>query len=173
MAMALLRMRMVMPLVVTLVAAACRSGAPETDRADSSAATSVADAIAAVRAADSSLAQAVAARDVNRTVSFYAEDASMLPVAEPIVTGREAIRAEWTKIFAIPGFANASRTVHVDASGDLAYTRGTFQAQLTSPDGKPVTEVGKWVSVWRRQADGAWRVVVEIYNTDAPPPEHG
>ena len=39
----------------------------------------------------------------------------------------------------IPGFANESRTVHVDASGDLAYTRGTFQARLTSPDGKPVT----------------------------------
>ena len=169
-----IRTRLVMPIVIAFVAAACgQPGASAANRADSTAAKSVADAIAAVRVADSSLAQAVAARDVDRTVSFYAEDASMLPVAEPIVTGREAIRAEWTKLFAIPGFANDSRTVHVDASGDLAYTRGTYVTRLSSPDGKPVTEVGKWVSVWRRQADGAWRVVVEIYNTDAPPPEHG
>ena len=132
------------------------------------------NATAALRAADSALQQAVAARDVDRTATFYAPDAVLLPAAEPQITGREAIRAEWAKLFAIPAFANTSRTTQLEvaASGELAFTRGVYETRLTGQDRRPVTERGKWVSVWRRQADGSWRIVVDAYNTDTPPPDH-
>ena len=136
--------------------------------------TSMAEAEAAVRAADVALQRAIEARDLERTVAFYAADARLLPAAAPIISGRDAIRAEWTELYAIPAFASIATLaeVTVAASGDLAYTRGSYETRMTGQDGKPVTEKGKYVTIWRRQADGSWLIVVDIYNTDTPPPDH-
>ena len=158
-----------LPLYITMVAAvACSQGSMGENAADMRAADE-----RAVRMADSSLAAAVEAKDVDRTASFYADDAVQLPVAEPLVSGRAAIRDEWAKVYGIPGMTNKSRLESVEVSGgSLAYTRGTYESTMLAPDGKPATERGKWITVWRRQADGTWRVAADIYNTDAPPPLH-
>lgn len=152
------------------------AGASGGDAARTEGATALprAAAEASLRAADSALQAAVAAKDAARTAALYAMDAVLLPVAEPVVTGRPAIQAEWTKVFGIPGFDNSARLtkVEVAASGDLGYTRGTYATTMAGTDGRSTTEVGKWVSVWRREADGQWRVVADIFNTDTPPPDH-
>lgn len=131
-------------------------------------------ALDAIRTADAALSKAVSDRDLERTVAFYANDASILPLAEPIVTGAEAIRREWQHIFTIPGYQGITKTttVEVSRSGDLGYTQGTYTAEFNLADGTSATERGKWVSVWKKQADGTWKVAVEIYNTDEPPPDH-
>ena len=127
-----------------------------------------------LRSADSALTAAIAAKDVDRTTAFYDENAELLPVAEPVVVGREAIRREWADIFGIPGFASTANLtrVEVSADGTLAYTRGTYETTMTGSDRRPTVEVGKWVTVWRRSSDGSWRIVQDITNTDAPPPDH-
>jgi ketosteroid isomerase-like protein len=130
--------------------------------------------VATLRAADSLLQLALTARDADRAAAFYAEDAVLLPVAEPIVEGRTAIRDEWRHLFAIPGYSAAAGLVAAvtSADGTLGYTRGTYASPMLAPDGQEVVERGKWVSVWRRDPEGRWRIVVDIYNTDAPPPDH-
>ena len=127
-----------------------------------------------LRAWDAALQQAVSARDLHAIVAFYADDAVLLPAAEPAVSGKSAIREEWHHILSIPDFASKSALTHLDiaASGDLGYTAGTYVATLRGEDGNIVTEPGKWVSVWKRQGDGTWRIVVDTYNTDIPPPDH-
>ena len=150
--------------VAIVLASACarqdRSGREELERS--------------LRTADSALTAAIAARDTGRTASFYEDDAELLPVAEPAVTGREAIRRKWAEFFGIPGFSNQSRLTQLDVStdGTLAYTRGTYETAMTGTDGQPTVERGKWVTVWRRQSDGSWRIVQDISNTDTPPPDH-
>ncbi|MGH7631005.1 MAG: YybH family protein [Gemmatimonadales bacterium] len=131
-------------------------------------------ALDALRSADAALSKAVADKNLEGILQSYAADASILPVAEPIVTGTQAIRAEWEHILAIPGYRSTSTAVEVEVSraGDLGYTRGTYAATFDLSDGTTATERGKWVSVWKKQADGTWRVAVEIYNTDEPPPAH-
>lgn len=133
-----------------------------------------ASSLASLRAADSALQIAVSAADIEATVAFYADDAVMLPVAEPIVQGRDAIREEWTHVFGIPGYANAARLITADvaASGDLGYTRGTYESPMLAPDGSRIVERGKWVTVWKREPDGTWKITVDVYNTDRPPPDH-
>lgn len=133
-----------------------------------------AQAEAALRAADSALQVAVEAKDAARTAAFYATDAQLLPVAEPVVSGRPAIEREWANVYGIPGFQNRARMTRLEIaeSGDLAFTQGTYESAMRGADGKPTTEVGKWISVWRREADGQWRVVADIFNTDSPPPDH-
>lgn len=137
-------------------------------------ASDAATGTAALRAADSALAAAVAAKDPGRTADLYMADATLLPIAEPPIVGREAIRREWAKTFGIPGFQNRARTTRLEvaAGGDLAFTQGTYESAMTGADGRPTVERGKWVTVWRRESDGKWRVTTDISNTDAPPPEH-
>jgi ketosteroid isomerase-like protein len=154
----------------TLLAAGCLAilGCTERRPADD------AHASLAVKSADASFQQAVAAKDLNRIMSFYADDAVLMPAAKPLLTGKAAITNEWKELLAIPAFQNASKLaqVEVSASADLAYTRGSYETRLMGEDGKLVTEPGKWLSVWRKQPDGSWRVAIETYNTDIPPPDH-
>jgi ketosteroid isomerase-like protein len=39
---------------------------------------------------------------------------------------------------------------------------------MTGPDKKPATERGHYVAVWRKQADGTWKVAVDAPSSDAP-----
>ena len=123
---------------------------------------------------DIALQKAVADGDLDKIMTFYADDAVLMPTAEPIVVGKVAIREEWQHILSIPDFQNKSALTKVDVSksGDLAYSMGTYLSTMRGENGQLVTEPGKWLSVWRRQADGSWLVVAATYNTDIPPPDH-
>lgn len=127
-----------------------------------------------IRKADASVQVAVERKNLDSLISFYAEDAFLLPTAEPIVKGKEAIRAEWSHIFNIPNFNNKSvlAKVEVSKAGDMAYTMGYYEAVMMGEDGNLTKEPGKWVSIWKKQSNGEWRIIVDIYNTDIPPPDH-
>ena len=131
-------------------------------------------ALKALREADRSLQDAIAAKDLDRITSFYAGDATLHPTAKPGIAGKDGIRSEWAAILRIPDFASKSdvRTVDVSASGDLGYTAGTYTATLRGEDGAIVSEPGKYLTVWKKQQDRSWKVAIETYNTDIPPPDH-
>jgi ketosteroid isomerase-like protein len=156
---------------VAVAVSGCGSNAPQRE---APIAFDSARAVASLRAADSALTAAVDAKDPARTAGFYAADATLLPVAEPLVAGRAAIEREWAKVFGIPGFRNQARITQVEVArdGSLAYTRGTYETEMADANGAPVVERGKWVTVWRRDSTGDWRIVADIFNTDAPPPLH-
>src|ERR1700694_3596265 len=123
---------------------------------------------AAIRAASAEWAKVAAAKDLEKTLSYYADDASMFPPNAPIVTGPEARRTMWTKLLA-PNelvFSNAATKVEVARSGDLAYEVGTFQESFKDDKGQPVNVVGKYVVGWKKQASGQWKAIVDIFNTD-------
>ena len=126
---------------------------------------------AAIREADAASVKAIAAKQVNATVSYYDEEASILMPNAPIVTGREEIRKAWEQMFATPGFNLAPKTTKVEVarSGDLAYSQGTYEFTANDPQGKPVNDRGKFVVVWKKQTDGAWKIVADIWNSDVPP----
>ena len=127
-----------------------------------------------LRKADSSLQDAINRKDLDLLLSFYSTDAYLLPTAEPIVKGKESIRAEWNHIFEIPNFDSKSTLTKIEISkgGDMAYSMGYYEATMMGEDGNMTQEPGKWVSIWKKQSDGAWRIIVDMYNTDIPPPDH-
>jgi hypothetical protein len=62
-------------------------------------------------------------------------------------------------------------TIRVESSkaGDLAYSHGTYVDKFTDPKtNKPVSETGKYVCVYRKEADGAWKSILDINNADGP-----
>ena len=112
------------------------------------------------------------AKDVDTVLSFFADDASSFPPNASIVTGKEAIRAHLSEAFSRRDFAISWQTtkVEVSRSGDLAYSHGTYEETVNDPEGNPVTDKGKWVTVWEKQPDGTWKVVADIWNSDQPAP---
>ena len=58
----------------------------------------------------------------------------------------------------------------IAASGELGWTTGSFVSVAPGPDGTPARTEGRYVSIWRRQDDGSWKVVMDLGNPIAPPP---
>ena len=52
----------------------------------------------------------------------------------------------------------------ISASGDLGYTYGTFEFRSKDKEGKETVNHGKYMSVWKKQADGSWKVAVDMGN---------
>lgn len=94
---------------------------------------------------------------------FYAEDARLLPPNHPIVSGRSNIRDFFQGMVDAGVGAVSLGSVDLGASGDLAYQVGTYWL------GKPAPDTGKFIEVYRRQADGSWRCVADIFNSDQAP----
>ena len=150
-------------LAVALVVAACAqqpAAPPDTRAADE----------AAVRAAIKEWAAAAQAKDAAKFVSFYTEDAVVMLEDSPDITGMAAIREALTGMMQDPNFSLsfAPDRVEVSRSGDLAYETGPFTMIMSGPDGKPATEKGHYVAVWRKQAGGAWKVAVDAPLSDPP-----
>lgn len=115
--------------------------------------------------------QAAQAKDVEKFVSNYAPDASVYSPGMPIATGSGPIRDTITQMFALPGFSIQfdPAKAEVSASGDLAYTTGTYQATMNDAAGNPMTETGKYVTAYKKQSDGQWKATEDIFNADAAP----
>ena len=58
--------------------------------------------------------------------------------------------------------------VEVARSGDLAYVTGTYELSETDAKGKPMTDKGKYLEVWKKQVDGNWKCVIDMFNSDLP-----
>jgi uncharacterized protein (TIGR02246 family) len=127
------------------------------------------DEEAAVRAADEQWSQVAGAKDLEKTVGFYADDGILQPPGSPALAGKDAIRTFWVAAFQDPAYELSWKTVDagVARSGDLAYTRGSYDFTYTA-GGKVVREHGKDLVVWKRQADGSWKVVVDMFSADGP-----
>jgi len=126
----------------------------------------------AVREIETEWSKAAATKDVERFASFYADDATAFGPGTPMVTGKDAIRKTLDVFFATPGVSLSLQLTKVEVSrgGDLAYCSGTYTGTMNDPKGKPVTDKGKYVVVYKKQPDGKWKCVADIWNTDLPAP---
>jgi len=124
----------------------------------------------ALRDLDAKWSAAAGAKDVDKTVSYYAESAVVMPPNASAATTRESIRSAWKEMLTAPGASISWKATKVEVakSEDLAYVSGTYQATMTDASGKPVNDHGKYVVIFKKQTDGAWKVVADIWNSDLP-----
>jgi uncharacterized protein (TIGR02246 family) len=119
----------------------------------------------AVRDADEAWSNAAVAKDLDKTVSFYADDAMVLPPNQPMATSKDAIRNLWKGLLdSVTDISWKTTRVEVAKSGDMACLIGTYE--LTMKDG--TKDKGKYCEVWAKQADGKWKVGTDMFNSDLP-----
>jgi uncharacterized protein (TIGR02246 family) len=135
--------------------------APDTREADAK----------AIREGEVAWNQDWAAKDLDKIVSHYADDANLEVPEMAIVSGKDAMRATLKGLLMDPNVSLTFATAQVEVAkgGDLAYSRGTYTMTQSDPKTKkPVAEKGKYVTVYRKGTDGSWKAIQDINNADAP-----
>jgi len=124
-----------------------------------------------LRAADAAWLKTYEAKDVDKAVAFCDEQGSLLWPNAPRATGKNAIAKATASAFAIPDFKLEWHPdqVAVARSGELGYTSGTYTWTFKDASGKPASDKGKYLTVWKKQKDGSWTVLLDMFNTDLPP----
>jgi ketosteroid isomerase-like protein len=153
--------------LMTVALTACQpTTGPAT--ANSNAADSNTDTEAAsIRSEADAWFKAIAAKDLEKTLSFYAPDAQYLSAGRPAAATPEARRKLWVEDYATPGFSSDEMTTQIEVAGskDLAYQRGTYVSTMQNEQGQMTKSAGKFVVVWKKQG-GRWKAIIDMDNTD-------
>jgi len=113
-----------------------------------------------------------AAKDADKVLAHYADDAIVMTPGEAPMKGKDAIKSGLGGMMADKALSLSFKATKVDVakSGDLAYTQGDYELTATNPKThKPVTDHGTYVTTYRKQADGSWKAIVDIA-TSGPAP---
>lgn len=113
----------------------------------------------------------IAARDPARFASYYTADAVFINTGADPLHGPQAIQAAMAGAFKDPNFSLhfAPDRVDVAAGGNMAYTQGHFTETDTDPGVQAkLVQSGSYVTIYKRQADGSWKAVVDIVSNGPP-----
>ena len=113
---------------------------------------------------------ASAGKDLEKIVSYWTDDALLVFPGQPVLEGKAAIRAYVAESLNTPGFRIhwVSEKPVFSSDGKLAYMRGKNEVTAPGPNGAPTTVHLRGISIWRLDADGRWRCVVDISNEEPP-----
>ena len=134
------------------------------------------DSASVRQAIDANLAQfadALKRGDAEGLAALYTEDAVQLNANLPPWEGNAAIKQAFTGFFSSMTITDAKFTTHdIIISGDHAIERGTYTVRLhpKSGGGNEITDSGKSLAVWKRQADGSWKILRHIASPNAAAP---
>jgi ketosteroid isomerase-like protein len=107
---------------------------------------------------------------VDAFLSGMVDDARFQMSENPPAHGKDEIRPLLENMTNIPGFTLSwtPTAAEVSSGGDLGYTVGTYEMNM-EVDGNPVTVNGHYVTIWKKQEDGTWKVVLDGGGPSAPP----
>lgn len=128
-----------------------------------------AQAEAAIRQQEDGQVKAIGARQLDATVSYYANGAILSAPNAPDARTKDEIRQTWSQVFAsVPAgipFNAGTTQVEVANSNDLGYALGFYTID------NPPMDKGTFVDVWKKQTDGSWKTIVAIIKSDMPAPQ--
>jgi uncharacterized protein (TIGR02246 family) len=130
--------------------------------------------VAAVRqtieAGNAKFVEAFNRGDAAGVAALYTDDATLLPPNSEMVQGREGVQNFWNGGFQMGLKEVALTTVNVGGSGDTAYEIGKYTLKIQPTGQEAMSDSGKYLVVWKRQADSAWKLHADIWNSSMPMP---
>lgn len=105
-----------------------------------------------------------ASGDMQKVANYWADDAVVIMAGQPPYEGKEQIAKMLEETSKIPGFKISwePRSVKVSDNGDMAYLVEDMEMSFADSTGQTVTQRNRAVTIWRKQADGSWKNVVDI-----------
>ena len=134
----------------------------------------VAADIKAIRALGDEMTAAFNSNDAAAVAAAYADDAVMMDPNQAAIEGKQAIQAAYEA----RSKENASESVtlafaftprEIQVAGDWAYDRGNYTVTVTPKSGKPMERSNKYLTIYKRQSDGSWKIYRDTSNSNNPP----
>lgn len=154
-------------LVIVVGAVLLAGGCASTGSSSTPASSATADA-SVLKQLDDAWSAAAATRDPAKVGAFYAENAIAFPPNAPAAVGKQAATQVWAAYFAEPSLSISwkSNDARISACGGLGFTSGSYKLSLKGPDGAMINDTGKFLCVWEKQADGSWKAIRDMWNSD-------
>lgn len=121
-----------------------------------------------IQGVDEAYEKAVANQDVDAIVALYTQDGFFLPPNSPIAKGSDAIRAVLQAYIDAGAQSLDLETTVLDDQGDVVVEVGQYKLGLQPPGADPITDLGKYLQVFKRQADGSFLIAYDCFNSDEP-----
>jgi len=155
-----MKTKLFFPLIISIVAFSCNQA--KVDRTAEEATIMKIDSTWSALSAEG--------KDVDKIVSYFADDAVMLSPGQPAAKGKEALRKFVEASLKIPGFSISWKSSDIKFSPDakLAYMYGENMMSMNDSTGNKISIPGRGYSIWRKEPDGSWKCVVDVFNN--PPP---
>jgi ketosteroid isomerase-like protein len=104
--------------------------------------------------------------DVEKIISYWSDDAVVVAPGQPVVKGKDALRKMVTDSKNIPGFSISwkSSDINFSPDGQLAYMSGENLMTMNDSTGKKISIPGRGYTIWRKEVNGDWKCVVDIWN---------
>ncbi len=107
--------------------------------------------------------------DAAAIVAFYTPAAVRIPPDSAMVSGADALMSGLTTFFGANQYTLDEAPIDdIQMSGDLAVVRGSWRdTAVPRAGGEASQSQGRWLTVWRRQADGSWQITLEMWSMPA------
>ena len=130
------------------------------------------DVRAAIAAIEKKFMEDVNRGDAAAGAAAYTDDAILMPHNHSPLEGKQAIEKYLAEIGSQLQASNLQLSIsEVDVQGDTTIVRGTYSSSFTVPGtNAPMEDRGKTLNVWKRQADGSWKLHRDIWNSNMPIP---
>jgi uncharacterized protein (TIGR02246 family) len=149
--------------------AACQPRAEPAGGDSAAVATNDASVRKSIEEANSRFLAALEKADTATMMANYADDAVVMPPGGPTMKGRVAIGQGFSGMLSQAMIMSPKLfTDDVIVRDDIAIESGRYDWMVHPKTGAAVTEKGKYITIWRRQADGSWKIIKDINNSDAP-----
>ena len=123
---------------------------------------------AAVRKAGVDRAAAASTAGVDAWMAFYAAEAIVHLPHERLASGMDLVRGSVIHLLALPHLTVAWHPLKLEMarSGDLAYLTDAYELGFGDSRGAPSLDRGRVQEIWRKQGDGTWKCIVDIWTSD-------
>ena len=147
-------------IVGTVMAGGCGSGATIETESD----------LASLRLAANTYHQAASEKDRAAVVALYDENALMVPPNADLVEKLEGVQSYRFGFLETPGVELQFEILRaeISTSGDIGWTLSIGDITINNPEGPPGRDIIRDFHTWKKQADGSWKVVVDMWNSELP-----
>ena len=128
--------------------------------------------IAAINEIWNQYSSAINSEDFDLWISLWEDNGVQMPPDAPAVFGKEQIRVVNESKFEPFNVNAAIKIDEVLIDGGLAFSRGTYTAALTpKAGGETINIIGKYLTIFKKQINGSWKIYCDCFNSNVPPSE--